>query len=287
MIVVNIRKFDYGEKERNAVIDTVIRQLPLNFMYGARNYEDSYELLDGQRRTMSICEYMEGNFSHNHQYFHDLSSDEQNQILNYELMVYVFEGTDEEKFEWLNLINSAGMKYSDQELRNANYTGQWLIDAKSYFSKRNCPACNIANEYLNGDSVRQEHLETALRWIADRDGIEIEDYMSIHRNDTDATELWIYFQAVINWVKAIFPKYRKEMKGIEWGHYYNQYKDKYYNSNGLERRITELMQDESVTKKKGIFEYVIDGDERHLNTRSFTPRMKKDAYERQNSIRGS
>jgi hypothetical protein len=55
--------------------------------------------LDGQQRTLSICEYIEGNFSINFQAFHNLEENEKEQILNYELMVYFCEGTDKEKLD--------------------------------------------------------------------------------------------------------------------------------------------------------------------------------------------
>lgn len=44
------------------------------------------------------------------------------------------------------------------------------------------------------------------------------------------------------------------------------------------------MLDEDVTNKKGIYRYLLDGDERHLNIRLFSDRMKREAYERQNGI---
>lgn len=37
-------------------------------------------------------------------------------------------------------------------------------------------------------------------------------------------------------------------------------------------------------KKSGIYEYLIDNDEKHLNIRSFSENMKREAYERQNEI---
>lgn len=275
------REFIYKDKQRDAVIDTIRKGLPLNVMYWVRSGEDSYELLDGQQRTISFCSYLNGDFSIDYQYFHNLTKEEQKQILDYELMVYVCEGTDKERLEWFKIINIAGVKLTDQELRNAIYTGEWLTDAKRYFSKTGCPAYQIAKNYIKGTPIRQDYLETALRWVSDREGIEIEEYMAIKQNEKDAEELWTYFQNVINWVKVIFPKYRKEMKGIEWGIYYNKYRDKTFNPKELEKRVSELMLDEDVTKKPGIYEYLMDGQEKHLSIRRFSEKMKREAYERQ------
>ena len=278
------REFVYKDKQRDAVVQTVKRSFPLNVMYWAKTNADKYELLDGQQRTISICSYINGDFSINYQYFHNLTIEEQNMILDYELMVYICEGTDREKLEWFKIINIAGEKLTPQELRNAVYTGEWLTDAKAHFSKSNCAAHNIASSYMKGSAIRQEFLETALYWISQKDNIDIDEYMAIHQHDKDASELWMYFQNVINWVKVIFPKYRKEMKGIDWGVYYNEYKNNMYNPNDSENKVQKLMMDDDVTNKKGIYEYLIDDKEKHLSIRTFTPKMKREAFEVQKGI---
>jgi len=278
------REFIYKDNQRDSVLDTVSKNFPLNVMYWVKNDDGSYEVLDGQQRTISFCSYIQGEYSINYQYFHNLTKEEQEKILNYKLMIYICEGTDKEKLDWFKTINIAGEKLTNQELRNAVYTGEWLTDAKKYFSKNNCPAYNIAKSHLNGSTIRQDFLETAISWIANKHDMEIEDYMAKKQHEKDASELWTYFQSVINWTNVIFPKYRKEMKGIQWGIYYNKYKDESFNPKVLETKITELMLDEDVTNKKGIYEYLIDGKEKYLNVRVFTDNMKRESYERQKGI---
>ncbi len=275
------REFVYKDKQRDAVIDTVRKDFPLNVMYWVDNGDGTYEVLDGQQRTISICEYIIGSFSIDYQYFHNLEKDEQEQILNYKLMIYFCKGTDKEKLEWFKTINIAGEKLADQELRNAIYTGEWLTDAKRHFSKNGCPAYGLGGDYLLGSAIRQDYLETALRWITNG---KIEDYMSTHQHDNNANELWLYFTSVINWVKTIFPHYRKEMKGIEWGLYYNDFKDNKYDTAKLEEEIKKMMMDEDVTSKKGIYEYLLDGKEKHLSIREFSSNQKRECYEKQKGI---
>lgn len=275
------REFVYNDKQREAVIDTVIKGFPLNVMYWCKNEDGTFELLDGQQRTISICEYVKGTFSYNGNYLFNLTATDKEQILNYKLMIYICEGNDKEKLEWFKTINIAGEKLYDQELLNAMYTGEWLTDAKRHFSKTNCPAYNIAKDYLTGSAIRQDYLETAISWINNG---EIQPYMAKHQQDPNANELWLYFQNVINWVKTIFPNYRKEMKGINWGELYNQFKDKPLNTVEIEKRITALMQDDDVTKKSGIYAYVLDGNEKHLSIRAFSSNMKREAYERQKGV---
>ena len=194
-------------------------------------------------------------------------------------MVYICSGTDSEKLEWFKTINIAGEKLTEQELRNAVYSGSWVSDAKRYFSKNSRP--KIGDEYLIGTANRQEYLETAIDWIS-KGNIVV--YMANHQHDPTAIEIWNYFQAVIGWTKATFPNYRKEMKGIAWGLLYNEFKDQKLDPKKLEKQISELMQDEDVSNKKGIYEYILTGKERHLNIRAFTDNQKREAYERQKGI---
>jgi len=195
-------------------------------------------------------------------------------------MIYFCEGNDKEKLEWFKTINIAGERLTDQELRNAVYTGAWLTHAKTIFSKSNCAAYLLAKDYVAGSPIRQEILETALYW-ASRGNIE--NYMSIYQHKPNASDLWDYFQNVIEWIKKVFIIYRGEMKGINWGYLYENFKDKTYNPSELEKIIKQLMEDDDdVTNKKGIYSYVLMGDARHLNIRAFTPSQKRTAYERQN-----
>ena len=134
------REFVYKDKQRNAVIETIVKGFPLNVMYWVKNSDDAFEVLDGQQRTISFCQYVNGDFSINSRAFQNLTITEQQQILDYKVMVYFCEGNDKEKLDWFKIINIAGEKLTDQELRNAVYTGAWLSDAKLKFSKSNCAA---------------------------------------------------------------------------------------------------------------------------------------------------
>ncbi|MEJ5284733.1 MAG: DUF262 domain-containing protein [Brevinematales bacterium] len=275
------REFIYKDKQRDAVIDTVIKNFPLNVMYWAVREDGNFEVIDGQQRTISLCQYVQGDFAFKNRYFHNLQKDEQEKILSYKLMIYFCSGTDSEKLEWFKTINIAGEKLTDQELRNAVYSGSWVTDAKRYFSKNGCPAYKIAGDYLNGAAIRQDYLESVIKWISSDN---IEEYMAKQQHESNANDLWLYFQNVINWVKVMFPTYRKEMKGIEWGFLYNEYKDKKFDPKKLEIEINKLMQDEDVTNKKGIYWYILNRKEKHLNIRAFTDNQKREAYERQKGI---
>lgn len=281
------REFVYGCKQRDAVIGSVRNGFPLNLIYWSKTGEDTYEVLDGQQRIISICQYVNGDYSINCRFFHNLTDEEKNQLLDYTLSVNICEGTEKEKLEWFRVINVAGVVLTEQELLNATYTGQWLADAKNYFSKRNCVAGQMAEGYIKGNPIRQEYLEKVLSWIADRDNLKSgEEYMAAHQHDIDANELWLYFQTVINWAKMLFPTVRRGITDVQdWGLLYNKYHSKAYNSNVLEKEILKLLEDDDITKQSGIIPYLLSDrthfDEKYLSIRAFTPQQKRRVYEKQ------
>lgn len=275
------REFVYGDKERNAVIDTVRKSYPLNVMYWAQLDDGRYEVIDGQQRTLSICRYVDGEFSIDGLGFHNLKNDQQSRILDYKLMIYFCEGTDSEKLEWFKTINIAGLKLTEQELRNAVYAGPWTTDAKRYFSKVGCVAYQLASKFVDGVVNRQAYLETAISWHSEG---SIEDYMSRHQHDANASALWVYFQAVVAWAKTMFPTYRQEMKHVDWGALKRRFGSVTLDIDKLEACVRDLMMNDDVGRKVGIYAYVLDGDDRHLNIRAFSENMRREAYERQGGV---
>ena len=277
------REFVYEPKQRNAVIETIRQDFPLNVMYWVVSDDGTYEVLDGQQRTISICDYVKGDFavivSGRHKEFHNLTNDEKEQILNYKLMIYFCEGTDSEKLAWFRVINTAGEKLKEQELKNAVYSGPWLSDAKKYFSKTKGPAHDLGIKYMTGSPKHQDYLETVLKWISQDN---IEQYMMTHQHEKHATELRVYFEAVIGWVKTLFSTYRDDMKGVPFGLLYNEFRTKNFDPSELEAKVSKLMQDDEIKVRSGIYQYVLSGDEKHLNMRRFTDTQSREAYERQN-----
>lgn len=272
------REFIYQDKERDAVIDSVLKGFPLNVMYWADREDGTFEIIDGQQRTISLAQYVEGDFSLNMQYFHNLPEDIKDRIRNYELMVYVCTGTDSEKLEWFRTINIAGQKLTNQELRNAVYSGPWVTDAKRYFSRMGGPAYQIGRDHVSGKAIRQEYLETAIKW---KSGGSVEDYMGRHQHDDSAKPLWEYFREVIAWVEACFKTRAKLMRGVDWGSLHAEYGDVSVDPEAVEEETLRLIDDEDIQRQKGIYAYILTRDEKHLNIRAFKPNMKRRAYERQ------
>ena len=282
------REFIYKPEQEQEVIRSVMQEFPLNVMYWS-DEGDHYELLDGQQRTLSICRYLDRAFSVDKLYIHNQTPDMRKRIMDYKLLIYVCKGTVSEKLKWFNVINIQGERLSEQEMRNAVFTGAWLTDAKKRFSKATGKGVLLGTRYLAGDPKRQKYLETVIKWAANSDkerfGGEIETYMGIYQDKPNANDLMLYFQKVINWVEATFPKYDPLMKGLDWGNIYETYKDKEnIDTDALQQELERLWMDDDVTHKAGAYEYVLGGDEKVLNIRKFSPAMAKAAYTRQQGI---
>ena len=322
------REFIYKPHQQEAVIQTILKGFPLNIMYWAKT-DNGWEVLDGQQRTLSICEYCgiigangvrSGSFSvklpgrgtdteDDPKFFHNLSRDDQEKILNYKLDIYQCDGNADEKLDWFQIVNIAGEELTQQELRNSVYSGTWLTDAKKKFSNKESFICKAYGKYLTGDPDRQEYLETALEWIVDKENRDnekknqenqeksnvpkrtVKDYMADHQHDPNADALFNYFESVMRWMKTTFRDYEayvKEMKGLPWGIFYNQYAGNtmHLNSDAVAKRVSELMDDDDVTNKRGIFEYILSGEdkehEKNLHIRAFTLSQKRTQYGRQN-----
>lgn len=285
------REFVYKPEQRNEVIKTIMRgyphtHFPLNVMYWAQNAEDQFELIDGQQRTISICQYANMDFSINidgmPRNFDNLSPEKKIYFLEYPLQVYICSGTPEEKLEWFTIINIAGEPLTDQELLNANYTGKWLSSAKRYFMKSNCAAYGLANKYIDieANQSRGKGLETAIKWIS-KDNVK--QYMADHQNNENAEKLWEHFRNIIEWVQSVFPKYYREMKGLNWGQLYDKYHTNDYDPIEVAKLAQSLYDDEYIMNPKGIFEYILGGQKetKLLEVRIFEDSTKRSVYAKQ------
>ena len=288
------REFIYNDKEQKAVINTVLHGYPLNVMYWVKRSEDAecpYEIMDGQQRTLSLCEYVAGKFSFDFKFFANQPNDVQQKILDYPLDIYICEGTPSEKLDWFQTINLAGKPLNDQEINNAIYAGPFVSDAKKHFSKTNSGGARLGKDLVNGTPIRQDFLKVALGWMADHETRQghrqtLLGYMGDHQHDPNANNLWTYFQNVLNWAITNFDmkKFKKIMKGLDWAMLYDKYGSETLDTAALAQRISALMRDSEIQKQSGIIPYVLTGDEHYLDLRAFPEDIKLAAWEKQNHI---
>ena len=288
------REMIYNAQQKEEVIRSILKGYPLNVMYWMigkdENGNEMYELLDGQQRTLSICQYVDGVFSVNlddkPMYFHNLGKEEQEKILDYLLTIYWCEGTDTEKLEWFRIINTAGEKLTDQELRNAIYAGPWVTAAKKLFSKSGCYCYNLAGNYMDGNPIRQQYLEKVLDWASAAEGKSIEEYMAEHQDDKDANDLKNYITDIVDWLEKLFPNPNPKMKGLPWGIYYNNYKNRKYDPKTTAKRVEELLNDPEITRYNGIYEFILGGEKdlKLLSLRAFDEPTKRKQYAQQSGV---
>lgn len=282
------REFIYTEKQEKEVINSVVAGFPLNTIYWSVCADGKYELLDGQQRTLSICRYLDGVYRAEidgvEMYWENLTKEQQEEILNYELDVYWCEGTEKAKLKWFEVINIAGEKLTQQELYNAIFHGSWVDDAKRYFVRggSSCPAHQVSQAYVSANVERQGLLELALKW-ASGDG-NIESFMAKNQHKKTAVELWQHFRNVIDWAKAIFPDNYREKKGVDWGELYAQYHNKELDPEALGKQVDALMANSEVRRKSGIYYYVLSGDEKYLSLRQFDESDKRSKWTEQKGI---
>ncbi len=285
------RHYIYGDGKKDVeVVRSLLKGYPLGLIYFVKTAEGQYEVLDGQQRITSFGRFLTGRFSIKDDDGRDkqitgLSQDKQKRLRESRLTIYVCEGTESEIKNWFETINIAGVQLTEQEKRNAIFSGPFVSAAKAVFSNSNNTEMVKWSTYIKGNPKRQEILEEALRWVseAESDKGRIDAYMSAHRTDTDIKELVNYYDSVISWVNSTFIDVHDRMRGLQWGRLWRTYHNKGYDPEKLSVRINELLADEQVTDKSGIWEYVLGGEVQPslLNIRVFDKRTAKKVYDKQ------
>ena len=284
------RNYIYGDGKRDvAVVESLLKGYPLGLIYFVKNADGMYEVLDGQQRITSFARFVNQSWQFaverngKPRYFNSLDKDEQDKITEAPLTIYVCEGEPSEIQEWFETINIAGVPLVKQELRNASYHGPFVTKARSVFSNTGNANMNRWQTYVKGDPKRQAILETALDWVS---GGDIDGYMALHRYDTDISELTNHFETVLAWVDSIFDYTGSEVCGLNWGRLYADYHTRAYQKDAVTARVNALLEDEQVSDKRGIFEYILGGEEdtRLLNIRVFDKKTINTVYQKQTAL---
>ena len=282
------RHYIYCELNKEAaVIDSVLKKYPLGLIYFVKVAENKYEILDGQQRITSLGRFLTEKFAITDDNktkwnFSSLNPPEKELILNTTLTIYICEGEEKEIKEWFRTINIEGVPLNEQETFNAIYSGPFVTNAKKVYSNSNNPQMQKWQCYVNGNPKRQDILAEALAWVA-KGKDKVDAYMAQHRYDDNISELQSYFDSVIDWAKGVFGAPYDGMKGLAWGELYEKYHSEPYNTQNVRERIEELLDDEYVKNKKGVFEYVLgrEEDKTLLNVRIFDEHTKKRKYKEQ------
>ena len=285
------RNYIYADGKRDvAVIDSILKGYPIGLIYFNKVGEDKYEVLDGQQRITSIGRFLTDKFAITDEndiphYFGGLDDDIKKKIRETKLTIYICEGTEPEIKEWFKTINIVGVPLNKQELANAVHSGPFVTKAKEEFSNSRNANIQKWSAYISGDVKRQEYLRTALSWVSKgyEDEDNIDEYMSLHRNNPDITELKTYFNSVIDWIGSVFDCVENEMRGLEWGSLYERFHNNSYDPKKVLALVNKLYSDPCVKDRKGIFEYILGDcvDTKLLQVRVFEESVKRTKYAQQ------
>ena len=286
------RNYIYSTSGKDvSVIESVLKGYPLGLVYfcvGRKaDLSDIYEVLDGQQRITTLGRYVTGKFAIKvggmEQYFDGLPKDFQDKIMDYEIHSCICSGTEKELMEWFEILNMVGVPVNKQELLNAVYSGPFITSLKAVYSNKKNPVVQKWAAYIKGNIDRQDYLRTALEWISESKGETVEAYLSKNRSNSDISEVTRYFDTVIDWVFNTFTSIHREMCGLGWGNLYNLYHTTQYNLVDLNKRIDQLMLDDAVSNKRGIYTYVLAGetDKKLLDIRVFDKKTKEKVYKEQ------
>ena len=277
------RNYIYADGKKDvAVVDSILRGYPLGLIYFNKVAEDKFEILDGQQRVTSFGRFITGKFAIVDEndvprYFSGLPEDKKRKILDTKLTIYECEGTESEIKEWFKTINIVGVPLNEQELANAIHSGPFVTKAKEVFSNSQNANIQKWSAYISGSALRQDFLRIALKWVS-KDNIDA--YMSQHRYDDNINELVMYFNSVIDWVSSVFTDVDNTMCGLEWGELYEKYHHNAYDVAEVSQKVQELLVDDYVKNRKGIYEFILGGcvDHKLLNIRVFDEPTKKKVY---------
>ena len=288
------RNYIYADGKKDvAVIESVLKGYPLGLIYFNKVDEGRLEVLDGQQRITSLGRFLKNKFAVKingmEQIFDGLDKGKQQRVLQTKLLVYVCEGegehAEEEIKEWFKTINIAGIPLNHQEELNAIFSGEFVTLCKAEFSNSQNANIQKWESYVKGPANRQMFLATALEWVSrNMDAKDkVSAYMSAHRRDNNINEIKTYFNTVIDWVDSKFDDVYDEMQGLNWGELYERFHKNPYDHTELSEKVSELMKDDFVTNRRGIFEYVLGNcqDTKVLNVRLFDKPTMRKVYQEQ------
>jgi hypothetical protein len=278
------RHYIYGGGKDADVIDSLLKGYPLGLIY-FNDAGTNLEVLDGQQRITSVGRFVTGKFAikqnGKEQTFSSLPAEDREKILESELLVYVCTGSEGDIKQWFETINIAGIPLNEQELLNAIYSGPFVTAAKAEFSNSGNALQQKWASYVKGDPKRQEILRVALEWVAASIGKATSGYLADHRTSGNIDELKSYFTSVIDWVGGVFTRPPDSgMRGLEWGRLYEKHRNTAYDPAALEARVEELRGDPAVHNRKGVYEFLLGGEEgtQLLDVRLFDDKTKALAY---------
>lgn len=117
------RNFIWSTKDQKLLIESIKKGYPLPNFFIHDNGDNTYEMIDGQQRAITIYKYIKNEFADlRKQYFKDSISED---ILQYKLNVVILKEFNDTKYEskeeFFYLVNKRGVHLNPAEVNHAYY----------------------------------------------------------------------------------------------------------------------------------------------------------------------
>lgn len=159
------RHYIYNDGKKDiAVIDSIWKGYPIGLIYFNKTVDGRYEVLDGQQRITSFGRYVTNKMAFKmdgtERYFGDIVDESmKKRFLDTPLTIYVCEGTELEIKQWFKTINIIGIPLNEQELRNAIFSGPFVLQQPRLFL-----ATAKMQMFKNGVAISRPMLSDKVFW---------------------------------------------------------------------------------------------------------------------------
>ena len=220
------RKPVWTYRQKAYLIDTIIKKYHIPEIYIHRDTDQEgravYNIVDGQQRTRSVLEFLDGEFPLSEEYnpeypdlnFKDLPENVRKQILNYTL--YAREITDASEEQVRNLfkrMNQNVVALNSQELRHATYSGDFIklmeeIAEGEFWAENKIVTPNEIRRMKDVEFI-SELFVSMIHGIQDKTK-ELEKYYQVYEGKFEDKQKWYSnFQKIVEMISSIFPNLKE------------------------------------------------------------------------------
>jgi hypothetical protein len=213
------RRAVWLEKERVALMDTILKNLPFPEVYiqvvtNPDTGKQTHVVVDGQQRITSILKFIVNEYSlpnnddWDGEYFRDLSPESKEGFWDYKVVVRFLRKTNDEEIRSIfSKLNTNNVALNDQELRNARYSGRFKEVAERladnpYFQSIGLFTARDVRRMLDIEYVSELLVRQVFGITAKKDMLETA-YVNFDEEFPSESEYEDEFNATINLVRTL------------------------------------------------------------------------------------
>jgi len=220
------RKPVWTYRQKAYLIDTIIKKYHIPEIYIHRDTDSEgravYNIVDGQQRTRSVLEFLDGEFPLSEEYnpeyadlnFKDLPENVRKQILNYTLYVReIPDATEEQVRNLFKRMNRNVVALNSQELRHATYSGDFIklmeeIAEGEFWAENKIVTPNEIRRMKDVEFI-SELFVSMIHGIQDKTK-ELEKYYQLYEGKFEDKQKWYNnFQKIIEIISSVFPNLKE------------------------------------------------------------------------------